>query len=410
MALAITIVLGPFVTLAQSLEQELNRKLQEINTTLTTYRSQIQQLSRTNLTLQEEISLLDKKNQTIELQIHAGELTLQELRSQAIQLRKEISALQLSIDETKTKLSVSITQLYQFDQRSGVEIIFSGNEFSDFFNQVHYVKRLGQNIQDSLDQLSTIKKQLDEKEEVLAQRLAAQERILAIQELEKEEIENNKKRKGQIISQNSQTTVTLAQKSSALQDVANQLRQKLYVLKGLSASVGLSEAHQKAQAVASKVGMNPDFLMAILKVESDFGNNVGGGNWQRDMHPRDRDAFAAITAKLGLDPNTTPVSRKPSYGWGGAMGPAQFLPAVWLSYEARIAELTGHRPPNPWSLDDAFAAAAIKLSKDGANQKTYEGEWGAAMKYFAGSRWQNPAYSFYGDRVMAVKDLIVAQT
>lgn len=407
--LFITFGLLPFTSFSQSssgLEQELNQKLAEINATITTYRAQIGQLSKITLNLQQEISLLDKKNQTIELQIQAGQLTLQDLKLQASQLKKEITLLEGKINETKDKLSGSMTTLYQYDQRSGIEMILSGNQFSDFFDQFHYVKRLGESIKENLDQLAQGKARLDDKEEVLGQRLASQERILALQSLEQQEIENNKSKKNALVAKNSATTSILSQKSSALQEVANQLRQKLYVLKGLSASTTLSDARQKAQAVAAKVSIDPNFLMAILKVESDLGSDVGGGNWQVDMHPRDRAAFAKIAKDLGLDPDTTPVSSRPGYGWGGAMGPAQFLPSVWLSYQERIAGITRHRPPNPWDLEDAFAAAAIKLSSNGADQKTPEGEWGAAMKYFAGSHWQNPAYSFYGDRVMAVKDLI----
>ena len=82
------------------------------------------------------------------------------------------------------------------------------------------------------------------------------------------------------------------------------------------------------------------------------------------------------------------------------MGPAQFLPSTWREYESRVAEITGHNPPSPWNLDDALAAAGIKLAAAGANSQKYEDEWRAAMIYFAGSRWENPAYGFYGDGVL----------
>jgi len=104
-----------------------------------------------------------------------------------------------------------------------------------------------------------------------------------------------------------------------------------------------------------------------------------------------------------------PVSTAPSYGWGGAMGPAQFLPRTWLENEAQIIKITGNNPPDPWTLEDAFAASAIKLSRDGARAQNWNAEWKAAMVYFAGSRWNNPAYSFYGDRVMDVKEIIKSQ-
>ncbi|MBU4142934.1 hypothetical protein KJ590_02945, partial [Patescibacteria group bacterium] len=101
--------------------------------------------------------------------------------------------------------------------------------------------------------------------------------------------------------------------------------------------------------------------------------------------------------------------RKPAYGWGGAMGPAQFLPSVWLQYKDKIAQLTGHNPPDPWDIEDAFVAASIKLTQAGAAAQTYNAEWKAAQIYFAGKRWNNKAYYFYGDQVMETASVIQEQ-
>ena len=81
------------------------------------------------------------------------------------------------------------------------------------------------------------------------------------------------------------------------------------------------------------------------------------------------------------------------------MGPAQFIPSTWLSYRERVSEVTGNVPPSPWNIEDAFAASAIKLAAGGATAQNEEAEWKAAMLYFAGGNWNNPAYAFYGDTV-----------
>ena len=41
-----------------------------------------------------------------------------------------------------------------------------------------------------------------------------------------------------------------------------------------------------------------------------MGLNVGKGTYLKDMHTRDHAAFLAITKKLNLDPDKTPVSKK----------------------------------------------------------------------------------------------------
>lgn len=91
------------------------------------------------------------------------------------------------------------------------------------------------------------------------------------------------------------------------------------------------------------------------------------------------------------------------------MGPAQFLPRTWLGWRDKVAAVTGHNPPSPWNVEDAFTASALKLGAAGADQKTEEAEWRAAMIYFAGSNWRNPAFSFYGDDVIALASVLQEQ-
>lgn len=141
--------------------------------------------------------------------------------------------------------------------------------------------------------------------------------------------------------------------------------------------------------MATKIDIRPAFLLAVITQESNLGNNVGTCNRPGDppnksykvvMKPsRDQIPFEQITKQLGMDPSSTPISC-PMYkngeqiGWGGAMGPAQFLPSTWLGYKDRVAAITGRSPANPWNITDAFVAAALYLTDKGAGAKTYNAE------------------------------------
>jgi len=171
-----------------------------------------------------------------------------------------------------------------------------------------------------------------------------------------------------------------------------------------------------------------------LKQETNLGENLGTGSWRVDMHPtRDQPVFSYITQALGLDPDRMPVSKKPSYGWGGAMGPGQFIPSTWVCYGGFVNTNTGSCTPtsgsgsqfwqgpwrytaskdrvrtllkastisNPWDAQTAIMATAMLMADNGAGKQTYAAERLAALRYFAG--WtgaSNRAYSFYGDSVM----------
>jgi membrane-bound lytic murein transglycosylase B len=84
------------------------------------------------------------------------------------------------------------------------------------------------------------------------------------------------------------------------------------------------------------------------------------------------------------------------------MGPAQFIASTWVGYQNRIARLAGHQniPANPWDNLDAFTAIALYMTDLGADAQTSSAERTAALKYFAGGYYKNPAFAPYGDNVM----------
>ena len=160
--------------------------------------------------------------------------------------------------------------------------------------------------------------------------------------------------------------------------------------------VSAEEAIKYGQLAAIGAGIRPAFLIAELEVESKLGINVGkcyitdttSGNsrkittgqvFKRGINPtRDLALFLTITRDLGKDPLQTPISCWPGSGWGGAMGPAQFIPSTWVSYAAQVARLVGRSVANPWNIEDAFTAAAVKLANGGATSKTRAGEVAAS--------------------------------
>jgi membrane-bound lytic murein transglycosylase B len=118
---------------------------------------------------------------------------------------------------------------------------------------------------------------------------------------------------------------------------------------------------------------------------------------------RDTVPFQTITAALGRDPSKTLVSCPiGGSGYGGAMGPAQFIPSTWTLLETRIASALGETTPDPWYPQDAFMASALYLTDLGASGTSYTANRNAACKYYSGRKCDSkaPANSFYGDSVM----------
>src|SRR6185369_13159413 len=102
--------------------------------------------------------------------------------------------------------------------------------------------------------------------------------------------------------------------------------------------------------------------------------------WPNLMKPsRDVGPFLDITGKLGFDPLKTVVSCPiPSAGgYGGAMGPAQFIASTWQLFEDRLQSALGHYA-NPWLAQDAFMASSMYLGDLGAGGASYSSEIRAA--------------------------------
>jgi len=112
--------------------------------------------------------------------------------------------------------------------------------------------------------------------------------------------------------------------------------------------------------------------------------------------------FCRDNKLIGVKPRFNAGIKKPSYGWGGAMGPAQFIPTTWILFEEAVAKLTGHNPPSPWNLEDAFTASGLMLAESGADKQTYAAESKAAKIYIAGGRWNRSLTArIYSNNVMA---------
>jgi membrane-bound lytic murein transglycosylase B len=113
------------------------------------------------------------------------------------------------------------------------------------------------------------------------------------------------------------------------------------------------------------------------------------------MHPtRDVPVFLAITNALGFNAYKTVVSCPIAgvKGYGGAMGPAQFIPSTWKLFDSRVSSITGSNPSNPWAPTDAFMASALYLTDLGAVGDSASAQNRAACKYY-GSGGSSCSYS-----------------
>jgi membrane-bound lytic murein transglycosylase B len=301
-----------------------------------------------------------------------------------------------------------LRSVYEEDQKPSFVILLEGS-LSDFFSNLTYLDGLNSKVSDLLDSTKNLKSYLEGQQVKMSDNVDQLQKTIALQTLQKKQNEQNKVQQSQYLKlTEEQYQLQLKNKQDADQASAK-IKSMLFQIVGVSKTPTFGEALDVAKSAASLVGIRPAFLLAIISQESAIGKNVGqcmltdsttgagkkvstGAAIIRVMKPgRDTTPFVQITTSLGKDPYNTPVSCWiPAYvsgvptGWGGAMGPAQFIASTWNLFADRLKTLLG-QTADPWGIRDSFTASGLYLSDLGASAQTPAKESAAASRYYGGS-------------------------
>ncbi|MEN9551943.1 MAG: hypothetical protein RI935_320 [Candidatus Parcubacteria bacterium] len=418
------IFLSSFFVHAQSREQlekelvELENQIKQLQGTITETQSQKQSLSK-------DISLLSKKIDQSKLKIQAHNKTITKLNANITEKNRTLAALDAKMERGKDSMAQIMRKTQYIQDAPLVVVGLQSKSISTFFEDVDSFGTLNKALTDQFEAIRSTKEDIEEiKEELLEAKDEETEKKLA-QELERKKTESFQKEKNTLLSITKNKEVEYKKVLADRQKEAAQIRSKLFELRDVNA-ISFGQAYDIALSASKGTGVRPALVLAILMQESSLGANVGacylkdqstgegvaiksGASKPRTMSPtRDVSPFMDITSRLGRDPLKTPVSCWiPMYsggnpiGWGGAMGPSQFIPSTWKIFETRIERITGASTADPWNPRDAITATALYLSDLGAREGNETSERNAACRYYSGrSCSASSAAAGYGNSVM----------
>lgn len=405
------------------------QKRTEIERQITELERQAEQLDQSLTVVQTEKKTLASETKGLNTEVKRRELEIKRLnlalRKTAFEIAaksEEIEIFSEKILKSKKVLGASLLFLYANDRNNALVILLKNKSLSDFFDSLHNLGKIQSTIKETLLDFKDDRTLLEKETGELRDFEEEQQQIKSLQEVERRFLAQKKKEKDDLLRL-TKGKEEIFQKllQSKKRDIASLKTQLFYIERtGITAE----DAVRIADLAAKRAGIRTSFLLALLEVETGkqfedgvitVGTNLGTGNWKRDLYDcyinlkkrgaaeAEKRAFFLITESLGLDPDKMPVSRRPSYGCGGAMGPAQFLPTTWLRFKNRVASLTGHNPANPWNAEDAFTAAAVFLADAGADSQTKAGEIAAAKTYLSGNpSCKKTICSYYSNRIIAL--------
>jgi len=311
-----------------------------------------------------------------------------------------------------------IRRNYEIDNISIVESSLSSENISNFFRDIDSYNFIQDRIKEEIAFIKEDKKSEEVERAELDEKRDREFDSKYEVEAEKSKVEKAEAEKRRLLALNKKEQTNYKGSIEDKKAKVTQIKNALFTLRD-SGSIKFQDAVRFAKSAGEAAGIRPALVLAVLQQESNLGSNVGscylkdtstgsgvkissGAKVNNVMKPtRDVDPFLAITKKLGKDPFETRVSCPLSIGYGGAMGPAQFIPSTWVIFENRISKAKGGGTANPWSAADAFMASAMYLSDLGANSKSYSAERNAACKYYSGVACGARGNTFYGDQVMS---------
>ncbi|MFZ2500571.1 MAG: lytic murein transglycosylase [Minisyncoccia bacterium] len=369
-------------------------------------------------TLQGDVTILNAQIKAAQAQIDAKNIAIKQLAAQIAKKNVVIGQLSERIARGKESLASIFRQTDMMDDFSAVNVALGAQNVSGFFNDLDAFTSIRAELQNLFTEIKQAKVQTENEKADLAAKKDQTADAKYVVETKKIQISSDKTQKQQLLAITTNQEKEYKKVLAERQAKAAAIRAALFPLRDATA-IQFADALAYAKEAYAKTGVRPAFILAVLTQESNLGKNVGqcyltdtttgagvGKNTNKPftnvMKPsRDVPPFIDLGLRLGFDPFKQVVSCPQSSGWGGAMGPAQFIPSTWRMYESRIAATSGHAVPNPWAAEDAIIAMSTYFSDLGAGEGSYTAERTAASKYYAGGAWAT-AGKAYGNSVMAL--------
>ncbi len=409
----------------------LENELKEIERQILTQQVLVDDKQLERQSLERDINLLDAQIKKAKLGIQARTVAIEQLDDQIQDKSVAITELDQKLNRQRQSLSQLLRKTQEIDDYTLIEIMLGRDNFSKFFEDIENFQSIKLALNSSLEELKEIKSDTLEQRQSLEEKQLSEEEMKTLQVQEKATIEAKEKEKAKILvvtkgeEKEYQKLLETSQKSAA------QIRAQLFELSGGGGAIPFPEAVALADFASNQTGVPTTLILAILEQESSYGSNIGRCVFddivqgKTVMHPdRDQPIFHVLSDILGFNPRSQQVScpwirNGTRVGWGGAMGPSQFIPSTWAIYGGVvnsgsgweyekdrdvIRSLTGKSSPSsPFNNQDAFMATALLMRDNGAGS-SYKSQWTSAIRYFAG--WggaSNPINFPYGDNVMARK-------
>lgn len=396
------------VAQAQTLTPEQRAKLQaeydQLQQEIAGWQKVLDETKAKKNTLTGDVTALDAQIKKAQKEIQQRGITITTLGSEINQKTATITTLEQRLVAGRESLAKLMRQKNEQELQSLAILALSSEDLSGFFSDIENIDTINGRLQDLFAELRGVKTETQKERAALDAKKNAELDARHEVVVKQTQIKENQTEKQKLLDVTKKDEKAYQAVLAERQKRAQEIRNALFELRD-SAGISFQSALEYATEAERSTGVRAAFILGILRQESNLGTNVGqcllvdpatgagkgkntGTSIKNVMKPeRDVPPFLDLTARLGISPYAQVVSCPQSIGYGGAMGPSQFIASTWKLYEARITSATGASVADPWKPAHAVMATGLYLKDLGAAKRTYSAEREAAARYYAGGNW-----------------------
>jgi len=297
---------------AQS-KKELEKKREKLQKEIEQTGKQLDETKKIKTGSLNQLLTLNKRIRAREELINVITSEINSLDGQIGESNSDINTLEKKLDNLKNEYANTIR--YAYRNRNAYDILmflFSSADFNQAYKRMLFLRQYGEFRKKQRDEIVVTQSVLTDRVNVLADKKASKEKLLGIQQNEKQKLTGEKKQQEKIVS-----NMTLREKK-----LRNELKEKQKSADKLNRAIEdlirreTEAARKKANASGAKNNSNSSVFTLTpeaKKLSSDFENNKGSlpwpveqgiitGDYGKHQHPLWKDVY---TNNNGIDISTS---------------------------------------------------------------------------------------------------------
>ncbi len=314
------------------LNQQIDAKqaqVDELKRQASIYEQQLQAKKDQSSSLQGELSDLTDSIDSAQNQLDTNKTQIESLQLQIQKVQKQIASREADITTYRDGLAALLRQLYATDQVSNLEILVEEQTFSGYFSRVQSLSTISGSVDETLQHVLTIKKQLDEsKADLDAKRKELDDTRAQLQQSQ-ELLTQQQSYKIDLLASTQDSQQQYEQLMQSVNSEANALDAEIQTLVQQSGNGGLTKPSQLSWPVDPSRGISAYFhdpsypwgVHPAIDIRAYQGTAVqaaADGVVQRAEHPDWKYAAKLASGKcpsLYFDYGDARTCRRPDYNY-----------------------------------------------------------------------------------------------